>query len=286
MRRILSLVIVMTGCILLLAPITTRVEAQTPEVPCGSIIEGQITPETQSNGDFYDVRLAPGDDIRIEVVPVAQTFRIYTSITSPSGRRMVDRDGATGGTATVETEAPGDGLYTIWVIGANRRYIGAYTLFIHCTLADGTVIDADGSSTSLPQPGPQPIPDPLPNPVLFGFLGAPPVDFSTGIEIPLTLGQPQTAPIAGEVIGLYTYAATANQTATLQVSRVSGDISVGAAVINRDTNELIFLGGMPSSNNLRVEITFPTDGTYAIGIFVLDTPERTGTSGAVQVLLE
>jgi len=110
-------------------------------------------------------------------------------------------------------------------------------------------------------------------------------DFSAGIEIPLTVGQPQTAPVANDV-ALYTYDASANEVATLNISRASGDISIGVTVINKDTNEIIFLGGMPSSNNLSVELTFTADGTYAIGLFRLDTAERSGTSGAVQLVIE
>lgn len=119
----------------------------------------------------------------------------------------------------------------------------------------------------------------------FGFPGVSPVDFSAGIEIPLTVGAMQTVPLASDV-ALYTYAATAGETRTLTLSRASGDLSIGVAVINRDTNEIVFLGGLPSSNNLSVELTFPSDGTYAVGLFRFDTAERTGTSGAVGVLLE
>ncbi|MGB1286620.1 MAG: hypothetical protein ACPG7F_08815, partial [Aggregatilineales bacterium] len=64
------------------------------------------------------------------------------------------------------------------------------------------------------------------------------------------------------------------------------DISIGVTVINKDSNEILFLGGMPSSNNLSVELTFPSAGTYAIGLFRLDTAERMDTAGAVQITLE
>ena len=119
----------------------------------------------------------------------------------------------------------------------------------------------------------------------FGFPGVAARDFSEGIELPLTLGQPQAAPVASDV-ALYTYGASAGEVATLNISRASGDISIGVTVINKDTNEVIFLGGLPSSDNLSVELTFPTAGTYAIGLFRLDTGERSDTSGAVQISLE
>lgn len=119
----------------------------------------------------------------------------------------------------------------------------------------------------------------------YGFPVVGPIDFSAGIEIPLSLGDSQTAGIGADV-ELFIYTATAGETVALSVSRVSGDISIGVAVINRDTNEIVFLGGMPHTNSLTAEITFPADGTYAIGLFRLDTATLTGTSGAVQILLE
>ncbi|MEM6283198.1 MAG: hypothetical protein AAF787_13465, partial [Chloroflexota bacterium] len=67
---------------------------------------------------------------------------------------------------------------------------------------------------------------------------------------------------------------------------MSGDISAGVAVINQATNEIIFVGGMPYGNILISQIVFPTDGTYAIGLFRLDTPTLQGTSGAVQISIE
>ena len=78
----------------------------------------------------------------------------------------------------------------------------------------------------------------------------------------------------------------ANSTATLNLSRVSGDISVGVTVIKRDNNEILFVGGLPSSNNLAVELTFPSDGTYVIGLFRMNTTEKADTSGAVQISIE
>ena len=47
----------------------------------------------------------------------------------------------------------------------------------------------------------------------FGFPRLDSVDFSEGVELPLTLSQPQVAPVAGDLVALYTYDATAGQVA-------------------------------------------------------------------------
>ena len=156
-----------------------------------------------------------------------------------------------------------------------------------CTLADGTVIKpGDAPSVNLISPANELPLASASQPIFsgFGFPGVASVDFSSGIQIPLQLGQAQTAPIGNDV-ALYTYQAKTDDVHTLNISRLSGNISIGVAVIKQETNEIIFLGGLPSSNNLSVELTFPSSGTYAIGLFRLDTVERTGTSGAVQIIL-
>lgn len=102
----------------------------------------------------------------------------------------------------------------------------------------------------------------------------------------MTAGTPALAPIAGDLVALYTYNASAGSTANLSLSRTSGDISIGVTVLHKDSNQIIFMGGMPFSDKLSVELTFPVDGTYVIGLFQLSTAEANETSGAVQILIE
>jgi hypothetical protein len=186
----------------------------------------------------------------------------------------------------IENRDLGEGYSTL---SSGRGVVGVYSLYVGCTLRDGTQIPA-GSNAPVPEPGnndqgvvPEP-PTPV-EPPAFGFPGVTPRDFSAGIEIPIAKASPQTVPLASDV-ALYTYEASANETATLRVMRVNGDISIGISVINRETSEIIFIGGLPSSNNLSVELTFPSDGIYVFGLFRLDTVERSGTSGAVQISIE
>lgn len=276
---------------------------------CGAVIEDEFTQDNQPK--LYTIQLSAGDRLQTSVVPLGSTLLTSTALYAPNDA-VIWVGGDPGNNWSVPVSNPvmntdvlsANGTYTIVVYnnwlslrgdlgdgygGGGRGGIGVYTLFIGCILRDGTVIepgdtlpDDSGDSNDPDGDTAAPIAQPAPD---FGFPGVASRDFSDGIEIPLTLGQPQVAPIASDV-ALYTYAATAEETRTLSVSRASGTISIGVAVIHSETNALVFLGGMPSSNNLTVELTFPTDGTYAIGLFRLDTAELTGTSGAVQIVLE
>lgn len=258
---------------------------------CGDIVEGETTPNEQILD--YAINVRAGVTLNGRVEPIGSTFNVFVSFHDANGKQFMYFNENPAGVAEVfQNFAVGSSNPILRVTGAHPEgtgsstypdYVGAFTIYLGCVLRDGTVINpGDNVDESLGAPN-----DPPSAPVFTGF-GLPivgPVDFSQGIEIPLQLRQPQNPPIGSDV-ALYSYDAIAESTATLTVSRISGNISIGVAVIKRDTNEIIFLGGMPSSNNLSVELTFPSDGTYAIGLFRLDTPTLSGTSGAVQIVIE
>ncbi len=301
-------------------------------VECGSIIEDVFN--TSREEKLYTLNLEPGAAVNATVTPLGAGLSTALLITSPTNFVVAGSDETefdesdarvsmwrvliSNPTAATERLSAG-GDYNIRVVNFNSQFYyiesdnysfpddsggsGVFTLFVGCTLRDGTVIepgsavpanndseDTGGSGNivgnMLGSAANQAANVPAaPDFSGFGFPGVAPRDFSAGIELPLTAGTPQLAPIANDV-ALYTYVASAGETRTLSISRASGDLSIGVTVIRQDTNEILFLGGMPASNNLSVEVTFPADATYVIGLFRLDTAERSGTSGAVQVSLE
>ena len=267
------------------------VEAQVRGIQCGDITESEFTDAAQLHE--YSIVLEPGASFRVTVIPVGQTLKVDVAILDLAGNPLIDfkvdniasGDVSSEQTPLLSSRGPysillsNNSMYADGDIRSTQNGLGLYTLRIGCTLANGTVIEPGNTI----EPSPNPTQAPLPN-TGSGFLF--PELPQDGIELPLVSGQAQTIPVGNDIV-LYTYeVANADQSATLSISRVSGDISLGVTVMNRDTSEIIFLGGMPSSNNLSVELTFPTSSTYAIGLFRLDTAERSGTSGAVQILIE
>jgi hypothetical protein len=240
--------------------------AQGTDVNCGDEIRAEISVDERRTGHSYRIPGMPGDRLRIRVTPATSAFAAVSTVDDPAGTRMILRRGGEGEVVEYEVELPATGEYRILVNGSRARYIGEYYLEIDCILANS--------------PSPNPPPPPSTDGFLFPNL---PED---GIELSFVQGQAQTIPVGNDIVlGMYAVANT-DQSATLSISRISGDISLGVTVVNRDTGEIIFLSGMPSSNHLSVELTFPTGGNYAIGLFRLDTAERNGTSGTVQILIE
>ncbi len=273
-------------------------------VQCGSIIENEFVWDLEVHR--YYLSLQSGDSITLFTEAASANYQnllVDIALITPRGRTIAEWSlgdsypysavsGAyyrnyVGPTKTVETAPlPETGIYIIAVIGYTDTG-SDYIFQAGCVLRDGTVINpGDAPPTNLSDPvvevGSAPEAGSFSG---FGFPGVAPIDFSEGIEIPLQAEQSQTVPIGGDVV-LYTYEASANETRTLNITRVSGNISIGITVIKLDTNEIIFFGGMPSSDNLSVELTFPSQGSYTIGLFRVDTVERSNTSGAVQIVLE
>ena len=260
---------------------------------CGDVIENEFLVDYEVHN--YVLNMRAGDLIEAYVIPVGS--RLYTRIVfqAPNGEFFGHSKPGSKQETEPRPKANSDvlsanGVYEMevnnwewWGQPSKSTGVGVYTVYIGCTLKDGTVI-RPGETL---QPTATPIPPIPPTPVFsgFGFSGLPARDFSTGIVLPLTLGQPLPVPVGSDV-ALYIYSATANEVRTLKINRISGDISIGVTVIHKDTNELIFFGGMPFSDTLSVQLTFPSDGVYALGLFRVDTNERVGTSGAVQIMLE
>ncbi|MEM9952698.1 MAG: hypothetical protein AAF846_13915 [Chloroflexota bacterium] len=263
---------------------------------CGSIVESEFTRDDEIQR--YTLALDAGDQLTVSVEPFGDTLTLGVAILGTDGTVIARNPEGFSNTIFVEENPIAEtgtlsasGNYELLAFN-NRLFLpsleisdnlnyrggrGLYTIFVTCTLRDGTIVEAgDFLPINMSSPSSQPA---------FSGFGVPPmdaVDFSNGIELPLTLGQPAQAPIGGGLVALYTVDASAGQINILSVARLADDFPVGVAVINQANNDIIFFGGMPFSNDLTVTLTFPEAGTYVIGLFALD-----GTSsGAVQITLE
>jgi hypothetical protein len=265
----------------------TNANRITQGIACGSIIENEFLYDLETH-DYY-IDLQRGDIMTVFAESNGSNLKPSLEIGTldTETNEFMDRIDMFYADLSVSSEnsIPADGLYTV-AIRSKGEGGGSYLMTIRCILADGTIIEPGDI-----EPSPillEPTLESTSYFIAYGFPNIPGIDFSTGIEIPLTLGQPQTAPIGadGSTVALYTYEASAGANANLSMTRLSGNLSIGVAVINKADNSILFLGGLPTSNNLTVELTFPNDGTYAIGLFRLDVANATGASGAVQVTLQ
>lgn len=261
------------------------VNAQT-NVQCGSIIDGEFAQERDEH--IYAINLAPGDRLNVSGETVGDYLKFAMSIDAPTTGRIADtgslnlvyrNHGYARDTPTIQTgELSERGVYsiTLYPIGP-----GLYTLFVGCTLRDGTVIkpgdaitETTSSSTSSSAPAVQTFSG-------VGFPGLPPVDFSAVAKIPMIAGTPMTGvitPTGGEILG-YTLDASGGEVVDLSISKLSGNLNLGVVVLSAD-NEVVFQASLVTSQSLTTRLTLPSPGQYTIGVFRIDllppaSPEAT-----------
>jgi hypothetical protein len=124
------LILVIQGFALVLAQGT----AVATELECGASVEGEFTQSGEKQA--YTVAMNPGDKLNVSVTPVGDYLEVRFVVYDPLNSVVLQGDNARSGETRV-LSARGD--YTIQVFPG--RSAGVYTLFVGCTLRDGTVIE-------------------------------------------------------------------------------------------------------------------------------------------------
>jgi len=262
----------------------TQVHAQSTATPikCGDVIEGEFTTNEELHN--YSIDLSPGDTISIKGDQIGDELEYAFVLVSPTGLEVVDRRKMRSPSAESNILSA-RGTYLLRV--ANRIVsgdgqlwyetggTGVYSLAISCKLKNGKFIGPSGateSTTDETAPNTTPVitgTQPLTVPFSGnGFPGLPPVDFSNTVKQPLDMTKPLTltfSPTGSDVFGL-TVDAQAGDKFSLNYKRLSGNGNLGLAVLS-EKNEVIFQASLVTSDMLTTTFTFPTAGTYTIGLF-------------------
>lgn len=255
------------------------------QVNCGNIIEGNF--ESNFEVHNYTLELNAGDQFQASVTPFGDRLRTATLLVGPTQLIVAisDTNGNFGDdglyrrlevepTPTVNSGVlDARGKYQIEINNFSWNYglrdsggIGVYTLFIGCTLRDGTVINpGDAPSTTPPQNNSNN------NTSSFsgtGFPGLAPVDFSNVAKVPVSVGVGAVTPNGGEILG-FTLDASAGDTLALTFTRLSGNLNLGLVVLSAD-NRVVFQASLVTSSELTTKFTLPSTGQYTIGVFRID----------------
>jgi len=133
------------------------------------------------------------------------------------------------------------------------RGYGAFTIYLGCTLRDGTVINpgdsASGAFASV------------------GFPGLPSMDFTGGITVPFMLDAPNAGginPGFDSVFG-FTLDGSAGDKFDLTFTRTSGNLNLGLAVLAPD-NTVVYQASLVNAERMNTLFTFPVAGQYTIGV--------------------
>jgi hypothetical protein len=263
-------------CILILFVSALDVYAQT-NVQCGSILEGEFTEDKSQN---YMITLAPGDVLEVSGETLGDYLQIRIDVDAPTTGTVASSNTRVGrGTSdsprTVTDVLSERGIYTITV---KPDGLGIYSLYVSCTLRDGTVIQPGDTAPQNTDSSTAPV---APSFSGVGFPGLQPVDFSAVAKIPMIAGTPMTGavtPTGGEILG-YTLDAAGGEVVDLSVSKLSGNLNLGVVVLSAD-NEVVFQASLVTSQSLTTRLTLPSAGQYTIGVFRVDllppdSPEAT-----------
>lgn len=267
------------------------------ELHCGDIIENEFRANYESH--IYTINLNAGDVLNILGVPLGDklAFRFWMQDREANPIAWTDGDGNPEDTLYSKTEKrpnlnsgvlSSSGNYIIAIPNSNwggnnpneSTGLGLYTLFVKCIKRDGTVIEAGDKTQPEPDPS-QSSTQPTPEFSGFGFPGLPPVNFTNGVTIPLTLEIPNAGSISSGFEGIfgYSFSAQAGQTMTLDFARTAGNLNLGVVLLSAD-NQVAFQASLVTSNTLATELTIPAGGDYTLGVFRIelippDVPENT-----------
>jgi len=285
------------------------------EVQCGDIIEDEF----QGDGDVhaYSISLEAGSQLNVRGVPLGDTLKFLTAFYDTDDVLRYVSSPYEGWSHFVESQPTfqtgvlsASGEYTIIAYnnslgdsaGSSYRFktgdsvnmtpggSGIFTLFVNCTLRDGTVIEAgatltDDSTSDESDPLP---PASQPDFSGFGFPGLAPVDMSDVARIPMTMGVPFTGAVTptGSVIPGYTFEGTTDQRVDLSVERLSGNLNLGVVMIDSESS-ITYFSALVTSETMTTRLRIPTDGEYIVGVFrlellALDNPEATAFSVQIE----
>jgi len=266
------------GSLLVLPMTTANAQSTATPVNCGDVIEGEFTKNIEMYS--YTLDLAPGDSVVINGSQIGDKLEYVIGLFSPTGL-IISRsnDGRISKSPFIESGIlSGRGTYLIEVAnsflnnnGRQDSYgtggTGVYSLAISCMLKGGKFIGPSGAGASTTESGAATGSQPSTLPFSGnGFPGLPPVDFSNVTKIPLVTSQSVTfSPTGSDVFGL-TVDAQAGDKFSLNYTRLSGNVNLGLAVLSA-SNEVIFQASLVTSDMLTTTFTFPTAGTYTIGLF-------------------
>lgn len=271
-------------------------------VECGSIVSNTIVGDREVHRYYVNIQRGTMVSVSAEASPASyEEIRIDVGLRDPNDRWLDEMTGYRNGTGYVgdvrnnfETQdLPYDGLYLIGLRGFTTTG-SAYTLYIECTLPDGTRVPA-GTGTSielspesldtsnlisgvvqfgsetLPETPTSDEPTALTEFDGYGFPGLSPVDFTNVAQIPIPAGIPMSGAVAADgsqIIG-YQFDANEGDTVELAFNRLSGNLNLGLVVIDENSN-VVYQASLVTTATMTARFTVPTTGTYTAGVFRID----------------
>jgi hypothetical protein len=270
----LSLILLMS-VLLNVAPTTYSVaQSKVTQIKCGDIVEAELT---KDNFELkFLMQVSPGTLLSGRVEPVGDTLNLQVGIVDANNAILFGSNKTKAGQPElfeVKTSASNSILIVSADKDAQRTYdrydgfysgaLGAFAIYLGCTLRDGTVIKPGDSVT----PGGNKNP---PKAITNGFGGLAGVDFTDAITVSLQpSGSDGKLPANGNTVLGYTFSGKSGSATTLTFTRKSGNLNLGLVVLSSD-NKVVYQASLVNTTTMSATFVLPSDGEYTIGVFKID----------------
>jgi hypothetical protein len=282
-------------------------------VSCGDVVEAETTPDDPIQNFILQVRAGTVLNGRVE--PIGSTFNPFIVFLDSGNSQFAQFNEQAAGLAeevidfAVSSSNPilqvagvipqqGPGYFAgQYDRGTYGNYFGAYTIYLGCTLRDGTIIQPGQNTSAVADDGTDTeaaaefaeATVALAAPA-FGFAGLAPVDFANVARLPIPAGVPMSGavtPNGGEILG-YTLSGNEGETVSLSFTRLSGNLNLGLVVLS-ENNDLVFQASLVNTDAMTAQFKLPATGNYIAGVFRIDllppaAPEATAFQVGVEIM--
>jgi len=261
-------------------------------IVCGSIIESGFS--VNDEVDRYYIFLEENTELRVSAEVESRnlaTLEIDVGITTPSGYE-IDTLNRFDGEALAEAQTPiltESGTYRV-PVRAFTTIGGNYTLYVGCTLPDGSVVspgDAPPISAVSDQDGVTAENNSELRQITFGYPGVAAIDFSVVNPTVLNeriFGIPITSNISVDGSGVSAFSLEAAEGDILEIDaqRSQGNLGIGFVVF-AEPNIPVFIAGPVVASTFSTQIELPQDGNYVIGLFRMGDLPANAQATAFQI---
>jgi hypothetical protein len=291
-RQLALLLILLVSLLINFAPTThSLAQAQPSQIKCGDIVEAELTKQTLELG--FQILTGAGTTLNGRIEPLGETLNLQLIVQDANRTQLFVGSKTKAGQPEpfeVQLSASNPTLYvSAWKSQARTSdtyygpgdgtgdvgALGVFTVYLGCTLRDGTVIKPgdtapQGSKGSAPVKAFSGV----------GFPGLPAVDFADAVSVSLQpTGSDGKLPPTGNTILGYNFTGKGGSDVTLVFTRKSGNLNLGLVVLGPQ-NQLIFQASLINTTALTASFTLPADGEYTVGVFRSDllppaSPEAT-----------
>lgn len=279
-------VIMLVGALVSLQVLGLHAQSNATPIECGQIVEAETNPNDPVGN--FEIQAPAGTTLNGRVEPLGSTLNVSLWFTDVGGSVFAQFNENAAGVNEQFSEFTVASSNPILLVGGVRPdstgqwfssqvgHFGAFTIYLGCTLRDGTVINP--GDTNVADSGTGSSVTPFSG---TGFPGLAPIDFADAVVLPFNAAVPNPGSITPGFSSVFGYSLTSSAGDVMQLdfTRTSGNLNLGLVVMSPD-NRVVFQASLVTADTLSTRFTLPVAGEYTIGVSRIDlippdAPENT-----------